>query len=150
MSTLFGFELMANNITINLDVMKKSPKLTMLFFHMNHCGYCERMEKKTIQNSDIQKLIKQNFTLIDLNVDEQNSVIFNNKTYTNKKFSVIQDVDFFPTVLFLDENNEIIYKAQGHRTVEKFKLILQFIQDKEFEEMSFFEYYESKTTHDKE
>ena len=52
------------------------------------------------------------------------------------------EVTFFPTILFLDNENEITYTARGFRSIEKFQHILNFMKTNSFEDMSFFEYLE--------
>ena len=135
--------LFANEQIINFDTIKKEGKQTMIFFHMNHCSYCERMKNQTLQDEDIKESIKKHFLLIDINISNQYRIIFNNKTYTTKKFTDELDVAFFPTILFLDTENEITYKARGYRTIEKFEHILNYMRTKSYEEMSFFEYLEN-------
>jgi thioredoxin-related protein len=130
------------NIDNVIQNILKEKKQTMIFFHMNNCGYCKRMEKETLQNKEIKNIIKQKFGFIDINVDDTNILQFNNKNYSGKQFSNLLDVNFFPTVIFLDNDNEITYKARGYRTIEKFKYILNYMKFKEFENMSFFDYLE--------
>ena len=135
--------LFANEQIINFDTIKKDGKQTMIFFHMNHCSYCERMKNKTLEDKNIKKIIQKDFLFVDINISDQYTIIFNNKTYSIKEFTKEIEVEFFPTILFLDEENEIIYKARGYRTIEKFQHILNYMKTKEFEEMSFFEYLEN-------
>ncbi|WP_412724113.1 thioredoxin family protein [Arcobacter sp. 15-2] len=101
------------------------------------------MKKITLKDVKIQKTVQTNFTFSSINIDESDTIIFNNKTYTNKDFAHKLEVNFYPTVLFLDSKNEIVYKARGFRSTEKFQHILNFMITNAFEEMSFFEYLEN-------
>jgi len=134
----------AKQTSLNLDLLFKNTDLSnkhvVVFFHMSHCPYCERMDKSTLANDAIQTMLQKDFIFIDINTDEKQSVLFNNKIYTKKEFAHSIDVDFFPTVVFFDKEKEIIYTARGLRKVDKFKKILRFIQTKSYEENAFFDY----------
>jgi len=149
LTLFFISNLYAENKNINFDLIDDKSKQRIVFFHMNNCGYCNRMKKITLKDVKIQKTIQTNFTFISINIDELDTIIFNNKTYTNRDFAHNLEVSFYPTVLFLDSENEIVYKARGFRSTEKFQYILNFMITKSFEEMSFFEYLE-KTKKGKE
>ena len=128
------------NINNLIDTATNQNKQILIFFHMDHCGYCKRMEKRVFKNTEIQNNLKKNFLFVDINIDDKGTVYFNKKTYSKRDFAHSVDVDFFPTVLFLDENYDITYTVRGYRDREKFKKILQFIQSKSYETIDFFDY----------
>ncbi|MGB5868152.1 MAG: thioredoxin fold domain-containing protein [Arcobacteraceae bacterium] len=143
MAVLFSNAL-ATEQNINFDKIAKNDKQIMVFFHMNNCGYCNRMDKQTLQDKYIKENIKKYFIFIDINIDDQKTILFKNKQYDSKDFANSLDVNFFPTVVFLNDEDEISYKARGFRSVEKFQQILNYMKTKSFENMSFFEYSEQK------
>ena len=136
--------LFANNTSINIDKLLTNKdfinKHVIVFFHMNHCPYCTRMEHSTFKNKNIQKMIKKYFVFIDINTDENTNVIFNKKKYNTKEFTDHLEINFFPTTIFIDNKKDIVYTARGLRKVNKFTKILQFIQTKSYEDIDFFEY----------
>jgi len=139
----------AQNKILNIDaIIQKeaiSKKNILIFFHMTHCGYCKRMEEKTFKDNDIQQSIKNNFVFVDINIDDtKEKLLFNNSSYSKKEFANELDVDFFPTVLFLDRESEVIYTSRGYRKVQKFKKILEYIETKSFEKIDFFDFYKAK------
>jgi len=143
LTIFFISNIYAENKNINFDLIEDKKKQRIIFFHMNNCGYCNRMKQITLKDVKIQKTVQTNFTFSNINIDESDTIIFNNKTYTNKDFAHKLEVNFYPTVLFLDSKNEIVYKARGFRSTEKFQHILNFMITDAFEEMSFFEYLEN-------
>ena len=148
LSSIFIFtflytHVVANDKIINIDTLNTSDKQIMIFFHMNNCSYCNRMDTKTLQERNIKVSIEKSFLLVDINIDNGDKITFNNTVYRHKVFANNLDVKFFPTVLFLDKENEITYKVRGYRTIEKFQHILNYMEAKEFEQMSFFEYLET-------
>lgn len=136
--------LYADHKLINIDDLVnktlKNDKHVMVFFHMNYCPYCIRMEKGTLKNHTVKKIIEKDFIFTHVNTDEESEIIFENKSYTTQEFSDYLDIDFFPTVIFYDKEKDIVYTARGHRKVEKFKKILRFIKTKSYENVDFFDY----------
>lgn len=119
-----------------------TQKHTMIFFHITHCSYCEKIQAKTFQKIHIKESISKNFNLLDINVDDKDIVLFHGKKYTKKKFAKELDVNFFPTVLFLSAKGEINYRVKGYRDIEQFQYILNYIITRAYQEMSFFDYLE--------
>lgn len=150
LSSFFTVHLTANQSMINMNTLlsqsSKDNKYIMVFFHINNCIYCKRMESKTLQNEVIKNTIKKDFIFLDVNTDETDKIIIKNKRYSTKEFANKHDVHFFPTVLFIDSENEVIYKARGYRDILTFKKILTYISSNMFEEMSFFEYSEKRNS----
>ena len=143
-ASLFIVNLSANTEVLDINKIIKQAsyekKQTLIFFHMTHCGYCKRMEQKIFKDDTIKKMIKKDFLFIDINIDDSSKVVFNTKIYSKKAFANSVDVDFYPTVLFFDEDSEITYTARGYRKVKKFQKILEYITSKSFEKIDFFEY----------
>lgn len=137
-------EINANNTTLNINNIinnaTNSNKQVMVFFHMSHCGYCKRMKNRTLNNPQIKNYMDKNFVLIDINIDDHEKVLFNNISYSKQDFADQLEVDFFPTVIFFDEEAEITYMARGYRKIQKFQKILKFIHTKSFEKVDFFDY----------
>jgi len=132
------------NLNTIIDNAVKEKKQIAVFFHMTHCGYCKRMKNRTLQDPQIQAIMKKSFVLVDVNIDHKESVQFNNIRHSKKEFAHSIDVDFFPTVLFFDENYDVIYTVRGYRDSKKFKQILQFIETKSYDSMDFFDFEQKK------
>ena len=122
----------------------KNKKQVMIFFHMTHCGYCERMKNRTLTNPQVKSYIDKHFVFIDINIDDKEKVLFKNISYSKKDFADDLDIDLFPTVVFFDEDAEITYTARGYRKIKKFQKVLEFIHTKSFETIDFFDYYKEK------
>ena len=137
-------EAKTNEINLNaiIDKSIKNNKHPLLFFNMTHCGYCKRMKNRTFKNSNVSKRLSKNFTFIDINIDHLGKIVFNKKNYSHKEFTNIIDVDFYPTVLFFDQNYDVIYTSRGYRNSEKFNKILKFIETKAYKKVDFFDFEE--------
>lgn len=143
-----SLNLEANDKVLNINNLVKNTtaknKQVMIFFHMTHCGYCKRMKNRTLANPEIKSFMDEHFVLIDINIDDNEKVLFNNVNYSKKDFADNLDIDLFPTVVFFDEDDEITYTARGYRGIKKFQKILEFIHTKSFKKVDFFDYYKGE------
>ncbi|HIC78491.1 MAG TPA: thioredoxin family protein [Sulfurovum sp.] len=141
---LLSISIFAGDIDYELDkssaLAKKEKKHLMLFLHKNYCGYCENMFLH-LDEEDIGKSIKKNFILIDINRDEDDeSVSYQGYTGTNREFLKELGVDFYPAIIFINEDNKIIFDVSGYRTPKKIMTVLNYISSKSYEEMSLEEF----------
>jgi thioredoxin-related protein len=132
------------NINNIIENASKKDRHVLLFLHITYCGYCKRMQKITFQDKNVQKFIKKDFIFVDINIDDNQNILFNNQSYSKKEFSDSFDIDLFPTVLFFDKANEVTYTVRGYRNSEKFMQILEFIQTKSYKNIDFFDYKHKK------
>ena len=72
--------LFADHKVINIDDLvnkiQKNDKHLMVFFHMNYCPYCVRMEKRTLKHHTIKEMIEKDFIFTHVNTDEESKIIF--------------------------------------------------------------------------
>jgi thioredoxin-related protein len=116
---------------INLNTLtnsaKKSNKLIFILLHKNGCGYCVRMKKNTINDPEIQTIIKKDFIFVDINVYDRDIVIFNDFMGTSKEFAIDVGYDFYPSSLFVDGDGEMVYEVAGYRKKDEFKVMLEYV-----------------------
>ena len=97
-------------ITISLWAKEpvKKEKLVMIFTHMNHCGWCEKMQKETMDNKEALKEIKKNFMLAKIKKESGNMPSF-------------LTPELFPTVYILSsDGSKVIEKMEAYMKKDKF------------------------------
>ncbi len=131
-------------IDININKLTKQAtkenKTVLLFFHMKYCPYCEKMIDESFSNKDIQAQLKKDFTVVDVNINDSETIMFNDFKGSKSKFSKKMDINFYPTILFLNSDNEITYTLRGYRDKYIFSKALDYIVTKSYEDMSFPDY----------
>ncbi len=115
---------------------KKDNKHVMIFFHMTHCPYCEKMLRKTFKARNISKQVKKYFTFVDINKDDDGKVFYKDFQGTKSEFAKELKVNLYPTIIFLD-NNKIVHRFKGYRNKNKFVEILKYITTKSYNSMDF-------------
>ena len=143
LSLFFAFFVYAKEkkpIDINLDNLATQAKIeskhTLLFFHMKRCPYCKKMEKFTFKNKDIKKQLDKNFLFVDVNIDDDDNIKYKNFFDTKKEFAKHLAISFYPTVVFINEENTIVYILKGYRTKDKFNNVIGYIKTKSYLDMS--------------
>lgn len=116
----------------DVDEAAASGKRVMLYFYQDGCPYCERLIKTNFTQHDIATLAQENLDIIAINMWGDREVVdLAGNTTTEKQFSVDNRVQFTPTLLFLNEKSETIFRANGYYPPEKFKTLLSYIADKQ-------------------
>jgi thioredoxin-related protein len=131
----------ASSETINIDKLSKQSlkenKHVLIFFHMTYCPYCEKMINESFEDVEIKKVLKKYFIMVDVNTTDDENIIYKKFKGDKSDFAKMLNISFFPTVMFLDQKNNITHTVKGYRNKSKFKLILDFIKSKSYKEMDF-------------
>lgn len=108
----------------------------MLFFHKDYCGYCSKMEEN-LESEKINKEIRKNFIFFSLNRDDEELVSFQEFKGTNHAFAKALEINFYPTLFFIDGDGKIIYNIVGYRKEKDISTILKYISNRSYKEMDF-------------
>lgn len=136
---IIGFTLTLNAQDINLDKLSKEAvnKHVLVFFHMTHCPYCEKMLEKPFNDPELKKVLNRNFIIADININTGGKIKYKDFEGSKYNFSEAQNIHFYPTVLFINDENKIVYSVKGYRNKEKFSTILNYIKSNSYVEMSY-------------
>ncbi len=116
-------------------------KHVILFLEMNGCPYCYKMNEENFKHAPYKAFIQENFDVIALNIKGDREVALNEETSaTEKEIAETLGVRYTPTVLFLNSDNEPVARINGYRNVEDFKVILDHVQQKAYEDHTLADY----------
>ena len=126
---------------INLDDIfsKKINKPIMFFFHKDGCGFCEKMFFE-FEDKNISNMLKSDFIFLDINRDDDDTVLYKGKEKSNREFTKSIGIDFFPTLIFIDKNQDVIYTIVGYRNKGILKDTLRYISTGSYREKTFEEF----------
>jgi len=131
----------ASNINIDKLLLQsqKEHKKVLIFFHMTYCSYCNKMLHENFKKEKFLNKLKKDYIYVDINIDKNDDIIYENNHYTNIQFSSKNNVHFFPTTKFID-NNKIIYTVKGYRNPIKFNYILKYISSNNYKNIGLEEF----------
>jgi len=128
-----------------LELAKKQKKHLIVDFYTSWCGWCKRMDKDTYANSEVKKLLTDNYVAVKLNAESNKSLSINGKNVTERQVAQDFKVSGFPTTCFLKPDGERIACLPGYAGPEQFTNILSYIKDKAYEkEMRLEDYIKEK------
>lgn len=132
----------AQDGVINIDQIAKEEakvekKHILVFFHMTYCPYCMKMIKNAFSDEIAKKKMENDYIFIDINIDDGGIIKYKDFSGNKKEFSKNLAIGYYPTVLFIDQNNEIVYAMKGYRKTETFNQILEYVSKKAYHETDF-------------
>ena len=124
---------------INIDALtkqaKKSHKLVLVFLHKPRCSYCESMTLFTLADDDIAEKIKKSFIFVDIDIADTGKIIFDGFKGNRQEFAKSLGFNFYPSSVFIDGENEVVYGQAGYKDEEKYLKILRFVESYSYKEM---------------
>jgi len=129
------------DIAEDVEEAKDENKHLMLYMHLTGCPYCYKMVEEGFKNNANTQIIKDNFDVVAINIRGNKEVALSEDlTMTEEEVRNHYKVNFTPTIVFLDQNNKLVYKVNGYRSVENFKHILNFVKTRAYQNTTLAEF----------
>lgn len=123
---------------------KKQPRKIIVDAYTDWCGWCKRMDASTFQHPVVIDYINKNYYAVKLNAESREPIVFRGKTYAFEGRANALAVELlggqmsYPTIVFLDEKQQLIQAVPGFQDAPKFDLIMNYFgQDKHQKKVSF-------------
>ncbi len=143
-STVLSQDLFAQEGIVNwlsfeeaVEKSKTEKKKVFIDVYTDWCGWCKVMDKNTFSQPVIAKYLNENFYAVKLNAEQREDIIFRDHTfkfvasgsrgYHELAASLLNNKLSYPTVVFLDENFNIIQPLPGYQKPDRFEMIVKFI-----------------------
>lgn len=124
----------------DIEEAADSNKRLMVYYYQDGCPYCKKLLEDNFGQRDITDKTQQYFDVVSINLWGDKEVVVGDKTYTEKEFAEALKVQYTPTLLFFDENNKIVFRANGYYPPEKFSALLDYIGKKQEAKISYQDY----------
>lgn len=119
-----------------LERSKTEPRKIFVDIYTDWCGWCKKMDKNTFQQAYIAKYVNENFYAVKFNAEQETEIEFKDKVYKfvdqaprgyhELAFAITQGQLSYPTIVFLDEQLEVIQSIPGYRSPEEFEMIMTY------------------------
>ena len=118
-------------------------KRVMIYFFQDGCPYCKKLLEDNFGQREITDKTRKYFDVVTLNIWGDREVTVGDKVMTEKELAAALKVQYTPTLIFFDENNKAVYRANGYYPPEKFEVVLDYVGQKKERELDFQDYLAS-------
>lgn len=119
----------------------RSNRRVMLYFHQEGCPYCRKLVLTSFTQQPIVEKMRRHFTAIALDLWGDREVTWiDGRTMPEKDFARMLDVQFTPTLLFLDEKGKVVARANGYYPPHRFEAALDYVAGRREAKEAFGEY----------
>ncbi len=102
-------------------------KRVMVYFYQDGCPYCKMLLEDNFGQRDIAEKTQKYFDVVTINIWGDREVTVGDKVLTEKNFSAALKVQYTPTLIFFNENNKVVFRANGYYPPEKFNTVLDYV-----------------------
>lgn len=134
-------------------LMAQKPKKLFIDVYTDWCGWCKVMEQKTFQHPTISKIINQYYYPVKFNAEQKEDIVFRGKTYkyisngrsgyNELAAEMLQGKLSYPTIVYMDENFNIIQAIPGFYKPADIEPILKFFGTDAYKNTDWGEYQKS-------
>ena len=119
-----------------IEKTKTTKKKILLDVYTQWCTWCKRMDEQTFSSPEMAAYINANFYPVKLDAQQKTDITYRNKVYRYVKSGqrgyhelaaeILVGRMSYPTMVFLDEEQNVIQAIVGFKTVEQFEMIASY------------------------
>jgi thioredoxin-related protein len=121
----------------DVEEAAENNKRLMVYFYQDGCPYCKKLIEDNFGQRKIADKTQQYFDVVAINLWGDKEVVVGDDSYSEKAFAEALKVQYTPTLLFFNENNKIVFRANGYYPPEKFSALLDYIGNKRETEIAY-------------
>ena len=140
---------------------KKVPKPILVDVYTNWCGPCKMLASRTFTDPKLVEYVNTHFYAVKFNAEGGDPVTFKGQSFKNPQYNpaagggrngtheltyAIANVEgriAYPTVVYLNENLDVIAPVQGYLTPQQIEPILKYIGEGAYKKQDYASYQTS-------
>ncbi len=126
------------------ETLEKHDRPMLVYFYADYCGYCRKLEKEAFKDSTVATQMNETFYLSKVDLKSMKKLEWDGQTISERQIAQMFKVRGVPTVAFIDTAGKLIAKVPGYMPKLQFKLLLAYIGDKWYRDISFQDYIKSE------
>lgn len=130
------------DIREDVDEAAAAGRRLLLYFYQDGCPYCKKLLEVNFSSREITDKTREYFDVVAINIWGDREVTdLDGQVTTEKAFSRALEVDFTPTLLFLDEQGKAVARLNGYYPPHQFETVLDYAGQKKEREIGLSDYY---------
>ncbi|MBK9152115.1 MAG: DUF255 domain-containing protein [Saprospiraceae bacterium] len=119
-----------------MEKSKKEKRKILVDIYTDWCGWCKKMDAATFSEDHIARYTNKYYYAVKFNAETKEDITLGGTTYKYVKNGnrgyhelaahLMQGRMSYPTVVFLDENFNVIQPIPGFQDVQSFEMILSY------------------------
>lgn len=132
---------------------KVEKKKIFIDVYTDWCGWCKVMDKNTFNAPEIATYLNENFYPVKLNAEQREDITYQGYTYKwveggrngyhELAAGLLNNELSFPTVVFLDEEFQILSPLKGYHKAPFFEKVVTYFGDDHYKTTSWKDYEEN-------
>lgn len=124
-------------------LLTESPRPIFIDAYTDWCGWCKKLDSDTFSNPVIAKYLNDNFYPVKFDAESKEPVNFLGREFVNDGRSgrthnlavallQIEGRISYPTVVFLNENGELLAPVPGYKGAKDFEPLIVYFAEKRY------------------
>jgi len=133
-----------------IEMNKKDQRKIFIDVYTDWCGWCKKMDAGTFSNPAIANILNTEYYAVKFNAETRDTINFGGKQFINDgangrsphqlAIALLQGRMSYPSVAYLNEQNQLLTAVPGYMTPEGIEPILMFFADDAYKNLSFEDY----------
>lgn len=130
---------------------KEQPKKIFIDMYTEWCGWCKRLDATTYTDTRIIDYLNKNFYAVRMDAEMKDTIVYDGITFVNPEptkarsthqiaAALMSNKMSFPTLVYLDENRNLLSQVPGYMTAEDLLPVLIYFGDNNQLRMSWEEF----------
>ena len=136
-----------------IEAQEQNPKKILVDIYTDWCGWCKRMHQTTFSNPAIADYINNKFYPVKFDAEQKESIQFQGQTfkyvvgkrrpYHELAAYLAKNRLSYPTLVFLNEDGEVIQPISGYQDPESFEVKMTYYGDDHYKQIPYGQYKEN-------
>ncbi len=141
-----------------VEASKKERRKVFVDVYTEWCGWCKKMDKTTFSDPKVVAYLNKYYYPIKLDAEQTEDILFQGKTfkfipsgrkgYHELAAALLDGKLSFPTVIFLNEDFQIMQRLATYLEPETFDMVMRYLGDDDIRESMSWADYQKKYKED--
>lgn len=132
------------------EAQSREPRKVFVDLYTDWCGWCKRMDKATFQHPGIVAYVNENYYAVKFNAESKDTIKFlggefkyvaqGRKGYNELAAVLANGKLSYPTIVYLDENLQVIQPVPGYMDPESFEQVITYLAGNHYKDQPFEQY----------